>query len=571
MKRSYIEPGEVHEVDAANLRRVARLLRPYRLALWGVLASIAAAAVLGLVPPILVKRVIDVAIPAGDVGMLAWLSAGMVVGPLLAGLVNVGQKYLAAVISERLMFDVRVDLMRHLHRQSLGYFVRLAPGEAISRVLNDVQGIGGTITGALLDFCEGVIVLSTTFALLLVLDWRLALLALVLLPAFVLPSKRVGERRKALKREAQRRAATLTGLLGETLSVSGTALRQVFRAEGAELARFEGTAREMMTYNLRQSLVGRWFKMLLALFEAVGPALVFGVGGALVIAGSLELGTIVAFVTLLHRLYSPASSLAGVRVELVMSYAYFDRIFAVLDHPPEIVSPEGPERPERVLGAIAFKGVTFTYPGATTPALEAIDLDIPAGARIGIVGASGSGKSTLVGLIGRLYDPSAGAITLDGIDLRRWDLDLLRDSIGYVTQDIYLFNASVADNLRYAKADATPADLEAACRLAQIHDRIASWPAGYETIVGDRGARFSGGERQRLALARVILKSPRVLIFDEATNALDSANEALIYTAIDGFLKGRTCIRIAHESHSLRDVDTIVTLEHGKRTPAPAP
>ena len=519
-------------------------------------------ALLNLVPPLLVKRVIDVAIPNRDGTALLVLCAGMLAGPLCAGLLGVAQKYFATVMGERVMLDLRVQLYRHLHRQSLGWFSAARPGESVSRVLNDVQGVGSIVSGTMVDIAQSTIVLTTTIALIFWLDWRLALLAIALLPLFIAPTRRVGRRRKALKRKTQVRMAELTGILTETLSVSGALLLKVLGAERLETERFERKAREVMDLSLQQSLVGRWFRMLLGLFEAAGPAAVFALGGWLVIRGDVALGTVVAFVTLLKRLYSPASDLAGVHVDFVTSYACFDRIFQVLDMEPAIADSPGAFAAHDVRGALSLRGVSFSFGGA--PTLASIDLEIPAGACVALVGPSGAGKSTLAALVPRLHDPTGGAILLDGQDLRNITLDSLRAQIGVVTQETVLFHASILENLRQARPGASLDDVTAASRAAQIHDVIAALPEGYDTLVGDRGYRFSGGERQRLAIARAILRDPRILILDEATSALDAQNEALVQQALVPLMRGRTSLVIAHRLSTIRNADLIVVLEAGR-------
>jgi ATP-binding cassette subfamily B protein len=565
MKRSKIDVKDLPEVEGPTLRRIATYLRPYRKLATLVTVTIVGAALLNALPPLFVRHVVDHAIPERNLRLLYILCAGMVAGPLCAGLLGVAQKYYASMVGERVMFDLRVELFQHLQKQSLGWFASARPGEALSRVLNDVQGVGSVVSSTLVSIVQNVVVLTTTIVLIVYLDWRLALVALGVLPAFILPTRRVGRRRKAIKRDMQARMAEMTGILMETLSVSGALLLKVFGTEKVEAERLRGKASEVMNLSLQQTLVGRWFNMLMGLFETLGPAMVFGVGGWLVIHGQLKLGTIVAFVTLLKRLYSPASDLANVHIDVVTSYAYFERIFAVLDMEPAIR-----DAPDAVVlsaprGEVRFEHVTFSYGAAgDEPVLEDIHLHVPAGTCVALVGPSGAGKSTLAALVSRLYDPSAGAVSVDGHDLRQLEVRSLRACIGVVTQDTYLFNATILENLRYARPEASAAEVEAAARQAQIHEFIAGLPEGYDTKVGDRGYRLSGGERQRLAIARAILKDPRILILDEATSALDSTNEALIQAAFDSLLKDRTSLVIAHRLSTIRKADMIVAMERGR-------
>ena len=545
------------DVSSSTVRRIARHLRPHAGLAAAVLALLVAGALLNLLPPVLVKRVVDEAIPRKDLHQLALLSTLMIAGPLAAGLLGVLQKYLSALIGERVTFELRVRLFKHLHRQPLGYFASARPGEPLSRVLNDVEGVGQAVSKTLTAVLKNAVVLVSAAATVIWLDW------LCLLPLFVAPTRRVGKKRKALKRLAQERMAELTGILSETLSISGVLLVKTFGAEKLERRRVKRKCRELMRLSLDQTLVGRWFSMLLGLFESVGPALIFLIGGWLVIGGDARLGTLVAFVTLLRRLYGPASELASVHVDLVTSYAYFERVYGVLDLTPAIRNAPDAVKLAEVRGEIEIRNVTFEYqPGVA--ALEGVSLHIPAGSTLALVGPSGSGKSTLAALLARLWEPTRGAILLDGQDLRRLELKSLRSRIGVVTQETYLFHATVAENLRYGRPDATDAEVIAAARAAQIHELIAALPQGYDTLVGERGLRLSGGERQRIAIARALLKDPRILVLDEATSSLDAVNEALVQAALVPLMKGRTTLIIAHRLSTIRNADAIAVLEKGR-------
>jgi len=551
------------DVSSSTVRRIARHLRPHAGLAAAVFALLVAGALLNLLPPVLVKRVVDEAIPRKDLHQLALLSTLMIAGPLAAGFLGVLQKYLSALIGERVTFELRVRLFKHLHRQPLGYFASARPGEPLSRVLNDVEGVGQAVSKTLTAVLKNAVVLVSAAATVIWLDWRLAVVSLCLLPLFVAPTRRVGKKRKALKRLAQERMAELTGILSETLSISGVLLVKTFGAEKLERRRVKRKCRELMRLSLDQTLVGRWFSMLLGLFESVGPALIFLIGGWLVIGGDARLGTLVAFVTLLRRLYGPASELASVHVDLVTSYAYFERVYAVLDLTPAIRNAPDAVKLAEVRGEIEIRNVTFEYrPGVA--ALEGVSLHIPAGSTLALVGPSGSGKSTLAALLARLWEPTRGAILLDGQDLRRLELKSLRSRIGVVTQETYLFHATVAENLRYGRPDATDAEVIAAARAAQIHELIAALPQGYDTLVGERGLRLSGGERQRIAIARALLKDPRILVLDEATSSLDAVNEALVQAALVPLMKGRTTLIIAHRLSTIRNADAIAVLEKGR-------
>ncbi len=562
-KKSYIDPAQLPPVERTTLRRILSHLRPYRGRGVLVVVIIILCALLNLLPPLCVKEIIDHAIPERNLERLGLLCAAMLVGPLIAGFLQVAQKFFTAYIGEKVMLDLRTKLFAHLQEQPLGYFVRARPGQAISHVLNDVQGVGSVVSTTLVSVVENSLVMASTAAFALALDWHLGLISLILLPIFTVPTRRVAQTRKRLKRAAQESMAEMTGILFETLSVSGALLLKVFGTEKLEAKRLHNKASELMRLSLRQALVGRWFQMLLGLFESAGPAIVFAAGGWFILHGQGELGTVVAFVTILKRLYSPASSLSGVYVDVLTSYAYFDRIFSVLDMRPEIQDAPGARALQDVRGEVRFERVSFAYSNGEFT-LSDIDLEIMPGRLIAIVGPSGAGKSTLAALVPRLYDPTSGSVCLDGHDLRSLTMKSLRSHIGVVTQETYLFHATIAENLRYARPDATREQLEVAARAAQIHDLIAGLPNGYDTLVGARGYRLSGGERQRMAIARVVLKDPRILILDEATSALDSTNELLIQRACEPLLQGRSSLVIAHRLSTIHRADLIVVLDRGR-------
>jgi ATP-binding cassette subfamily B protein len=568
-KKPYIAPGDLPDVDRAVLRRILSYLRVHRRRAAVVAAIVVLSAGLNVLPPLFVKAIVDHLEGfvhhgrPGRPGLLFALCAGMVLGPLAASLLGLVQKYLVASIGERVVFDLRLQVFEHLQRQPLLHFIESEPGQIVSSVLNDVQGVGGVMSGTLVAVLENTVVFVTTAGLIVYLDGRLALIALGVLPLFIIPTRRAGRDRKALRRAAQARLAELTGILTETLSVSGAYLVRVFGAEKLEAERLRAKSRELLELNLRQTLVGRQFQVLMGLFESVGPALVFGVGGYFVLKGHVDtLGTLVAFVTALKRLYAPATALAGMHVDLVTSYAYFERVFRVLDLRPAVRDVPNALRLPHTRGDIVFDRVSLEYP-QEGGILRDVSAHIAAGRCTAVVGPSGAGKSTLALLVSRIADPSSGRVLLDGRDLRALELASLRSHIAVVTQETYLFHASVLENLRYARPEATRDEVEAAARAAHIHDLIASLPQAYDTLVGDRGHRLSGGERQRVALARAILKNPRILILDEATSALDGASEALIQASLDTLLRGRTSIVIAHRLSTVERADVILVMERG--------
>ncbi len=558
----YDEPGPAPRLIRSALHRAAAYFRPYwRDALWIVLCVLVGA-LLGLIPPLLVREIIDRAIPLGDTRTLFWCVGLMIATPALGGLIGVLQNYLAVRVGQAVMFDIRNEMYKKLLAQSLRFYTNTKSGEILSRLQSDVGGIQGVVTGTLVAVATNVLVVVTTLLVIFSINWQLSLLAIGILPIFILPTRRVGQARKRIARETQERVAELTALVQETLSVSGHLLVRLFGAREYEARRFREKNRQVQRLTLRQNLVGRWFFFFLLLFASVGPALIWGYGGWLAIQNALTVGTIVALVAYLSRLYGPASALVNVHVDLTTAVALFDRIFAYLDLDEEVAERPGAATLTAARGQLRFDDVTFAYePGK--PVLSGITFEALPGELVALVGPSGSGKTTITYLASRLYDPTSGAVRIDGQDVRDLTLESLADTIGKVTQESYLFHASVLENLRYARRDATASQIESACRRAQIHEVIQSLPEGYDTVVGDRGYKLSGGEKQRIAIARVILKDPRLLILDEATSALDSRSETLIREALAGILVGRTSLVIAHRLSTILQADRILVLDRG--------
>ena len=561
--KTSIAPHGLPALDSATFRRIVQCVQPYWLRALGVGVCMVAASVLSLAAPWFVKRVVDVALPNGDLRLLWLCCGGMIAGPLLAEIVRVGQKYAAETIGQDVMLDLRIALYRRFHLMPFASFTKLRSGEAVSHVLNDVQGVGDAVSGTLADVAQNTVIVLAATAFMMVLEWRLALVALASMPLLVLRTRRVGQTRKAIKRRAQARTSELTGVVTETLSISGALLVRTFDSAEAEVTRFRRHAEELKRLALAQALVGRWFRMLLRAFESIGPAAVFALGGWWIVRGEIPLGTVVALAALMKRVYNPASDLASVHVDLMTSYAYFERVFAVLDRTEPRREGPAPVKLGRVAGRLELRNVSFAYDDESAAALSAVNVTIPEGTTVGIVGPSGAGKTTLGALIMRLYDPTEGAVCLDGTDLRQVSVSSLRANIAVVTQETFLLHATVLENLRYGNPAASLAQIWDAARRAQIHDRITALPDGYNTLVGERGYRFSAGERQRLAIARAILKDPRILILDEATSALDSVSERLVQQALAPLLEGRTSVIITHRLSTIRDADLILVLDRG--------
>ncbi len=557
------DPAQRVPLTREDLARVGRYFLPSWRSSLLILVCIMAASLLGLIPPLLIREVIDFAIPQRNGLVLNWLVLGMIGAPLLAGLIGVGQSYLATVMGQAVMFQLRTDMYERLLRQSLRFFTNTKSGEILSRIENDVGGVQGVVTGTLIAIVTNVFTVATTLLVIFGMDWRLSLVAVGVLPLFVLPTRRVGQIRKRIAKQTQEKLAELTSYVQETLSVSGHLLVRLFGAQGYERRRFREKAGTVRDLQIRQSMVGRWFFLTLSVFGGIGPALIFLIGGHEAIAGRITIGTIVAFITYLGRLYGPVASLVSVHVDLMTGMALFRRIFEYLDLPIELAEPEKPARIGKVRGELRFESVWFAYEGERW-ILEDVAFEARPGQMVALVGPSGSGKTTLTYLAVRLFDPARGRVTLDGVELKQLALDDLSRWTGKVTQETFLFNATVAENLRYARRDATQAEIERACRLAQVHEVIHALPQGYETVVGERGYKLSGGEKQRLAIARAVLRDPRLLILDEATSSLDSRSEALIQKAMEPLLAGRTSLVIAHRLSTILRADLILVLDRGR-------
>jgi ATP-binding cassette subfamily B protein len=556
---------EDSRTERPSLARIARLFRPYRRRLFVVLALIVASAGLSTVSPFLLRAVLDDAIPHRDVWLLTWLVLGMIAVPVITSAAEVWQSWLSNTVGQRVMHDLRTGVYRHLQRMSLAFFTRTRTGEVQSRLANDIGGVQNVLTSTITSTVGNVTTVIAAVVAMVALDWRLAVLSLALLPVFVWLSRRVGAERKAIRRRNQQQLAAMSALVEESLSVSGILLGKTL-GRGSVLAdRFAGESDRLSGLQVDAVMAGRWRMSAVSITYAVLPAVVYWVAGlSLAHGGTLvSIGTLVAFTTLQTRLFRPLVSLLGVGVEVQTSLALFGRVFEYLDLPVDLAP--GPRSLPAVRGEVALRDVSFSYdPDGDTAALAGVDLTVPAGSTLAVVGATGSGKTTLGYLVARLYDVTGGAVTIDGVDVRELDTASLTGAVGVVSQETYLFHASVAENLRFAKADASDEELVAACRAARIHEQIAALPDGYETVVGERGYRFSGGEKQRIAIARMLLRNPPILILDEATSALDTRTERDVQRALDTLARGRTTIAIAHRLSTIRHADRIVVLDGGR-------
>ena len=567
--RPRFSPGEPPErpadpaVRRANLRRVLILFSPYRLRLGAVLALICFSALLGIVSPFLVRDIFDHALPENDDRLLTILVLALIGIAVFTGILGVFQTWLSNVVGQRVMHDLRAAVYKHLQRLSLAFFTRTRTGEVQSRIANDIGGVERVVTSTATSIVSNTTTVIAAVVAMFLLDWRLAVLSLALVPVFVLLTRKVGEQRRRITTDRQKTMADISTMVEESLSVSGMLLGKTMGRSGELSDRFERESSELAGLEVRQVMAGRWVMASIQMSFAIMPALVYWFAGQSFV-GAVSLGTIVAFTTLQTRLFFPVGSLLSVQIDLQTSLALFDRVFEYLDLPVEIVERESAVDLPPCRGDLAFEDVWFRYEPSAEWTLKDVSFEVPAGTTTAVVGETGSGKTTVGYLVARLYDVERGRITIDGIDIRGATLSSLARTIGVVSQETYLFHASIKDNLRFAKPEAPDEEIEDAARAARIHDLIASLPDGYDTIVGERGYRFSGGEKQRMAIARTILRNPPVLVLDEATSALDTRTERAVQEALDRLAEERTTIAIAHRLSTIRDADQIIVLEQGR-------
>ncbi|MFE2492543.1 ABC transporter ATP-binding protein [Streptomyces scopuliridis] len=557
------DPGQPE--PPAQLRRIFGLFRPYRgrLAIVGLLVG--ASSLVTVASPFMLREILDTAIPQGRTGLLSLLALGMILTAVVNSVFGVLQTLISTTVGQRVMHDLRTGVYSQLQRMPLAFFTKTRTGEVQSRIANDIGGMQATVTSTATSLVSNLTAVVASVVAMLALDWRLTAVSMVLLPVFVWISRRVGRERKKITTDRQRQMATMAATVTESLSVSGILLGRTMGRADSLTKSFADESERLVGLEVRSNMAGRWRMSTIGIVLAAMPALIYWAAGIALGAGgtAVSIGTLVAFVSLQQGLFRPAVSLLSTGVDMQTSLALFQRIFEYLDLPVDITEPERPVELDAIRGEVRFEDVDFSYDDKGRQTLRGIDLTVPAGGSLAVVGPTGSGKSTLSYLVPRLYDVTGGRVLIDGVDVRDLDFDTLARAVGVVSQETYLFHASVAENLRFAKPEATDEEIETAARAAQIHDHIASLPDGYGTLVGERGYRFSGGEKQRLAIARTILRDPPVLILDEATSALDTRTEHAVQQAIDALSEGRTTITIAHRLSTVRDADQIVVLDAG--------
>jgi ATP-binding cassette subfamily B protein len=558
-----------------DLPRILALFRPYRLRLAGVLALVAISAGVSIVNPFLIRDTIDIGLIGHDSTALTLYVLAMLGIALFSNATSVWQTYISNQVGQRVMHDLRAAVYHHLQRMSLAFFTRTRTGEVQSRIANDIGGLDAVVTTTATTIAQNSATVIAALVAMLLLDWRLALLSLVFVPPSVYLTRRVGRVRRRITTEQQRQLADMSSLVAESLSVSGILLGKTM-GRGDDLAdRFTRESRGIADLEVRSRMAGRWLMATIQFTFAAQPAVIYWLAGRTFVGTSISIGTVVAFTTLQTRLLFPIQSLLSVQADMEASLAMFDRIFEYLDLPVDIVEKTDPVilRPDELLGEVRFDDVWFRYSGTSPPTagtdtetwtVEDINLLVPAGTRTAVVGETGAGKTTLGYLVARLYEPQRGRVMIDGVDIRDVSLESLAATVGVVSQETYLFHASVRENLRFACPDATDEQIEEAARTARIHDLIESLPDRYDTVVGERGYRFSGGEKQRMAIARTILRNPPVLVLDEATSSLDTQTEAAVQAELERLSRGRTTITIAHRLSTVRDADQIVVLDHGR-------
>lgn len=568
MRTRKVDPADRAQLEESpvSLRRIGALFAPYRWQITVVVALIVASSAISLANPFLVREVIDRAIPEQNVTLLVWAVVAMLAITVATAVFGVVQTWISTTVGQRIMHNLRTRVFTHLQRQSLGFFTRTRGGEVQSRLTNDIGGMQTVVTSTATSIASNVTTVIGTAIAMAVLSWRLSLLSLIVLPPAIWLTRKVALMRREITAQRQRALADMQTQIEEGLSISGVQLGKTLGTGPALSERFSETSTRLVDLEVRSQLSGRWRMATMSIIFSAIPALLYLAAGLPATSGGMTIGTLVAFTGLQTTLFRPLMGLLDVGVSVTSSLALFSRIFQYLDLPVEIDDPERPTPMprERVDGAVRFEDVGFRHENADRNALADVTLEVPAGSSLALVGETGSGKTTLASLVARLHDPTSGRVTIDGVDLRDIRLAELSELVGVVSQETYLLHATIRENLRHARPDASDAEIEAAAQAAQVHELIVSLPDGYDTVVGARGHRFSGGEKQRIAIARTLLRDPRILVLDEATSALDNETERAVQAALDVVSRGRTTITIAHRLSTIRDADQIAVLNHGR-------
>ena len=565
--------GHLTEEEKANkpkvtkqlILRILSYMKPYWFQFLLVFVTILLSAVVGLLPAVITGRIVDKALVTPNMKLLIKLCIAAFLAVAVSQVIGVLESYINAWISQRIIFDMKNQMYKHLQSMPHAFFTTEKQGDIITRMNTDINGVSSVISGTLSSIVSNVAVSVTTLVALFSMSWKLAIIGMLVIPLLIIPSRVVGNTRFKLVTESQAKHDEMNQIINETLSVSGSMLVKIFTREQKEYDKFVQKNEEVTKISLKEAQTGRWFRVAMGMFTQIGPLLIYLAGGYFLIRNddpALTVGTITATVALVNRLYRPVESLLNLGVDFTRSLALFTRIFDYLDRPVTIKSPENGQKPDLANKDVVYKNVVFSY-SPEKPLLTDVNFTVPGGSMYAIVGPSGSGKSTVVNMIPRLYDVLGGSVTIGGVDVRDMDLTWLRSQIGVVTQETYLFNGTILENLRYAKDDATMEEIEEACRKASIHDFIAAQPLGYDTQVGNRGLKLSGGEKQRISIARVILKDPKILILDEATSALDSISENAIQEALETMMQGRTSIVIAHRLSTILKAEKILVVSGG--------
>ena len=556
------ETIEMPKVTKKMLTRILSYFIPYWQRMLLVIGCIIVTSILGLVPPMLIKNIIDKALPQKDLKLLSLFILVSIGITIILGLLLVAQSYLSIWISKRIILTMKNQMYSHLQRMSLKFYSAAKPGEIITRLTNDIDGIQDIFNSTIVNALSSIFVLISTAIVLVTMNWKLALVGMIILPTFIFPTRKVGKLKWKIATKSQEKISNLNQIIQETFSISGAILTKIFTKEPYEYEKFKQINEEVTSLQIRESVVGRWFRMTITTFISIGPMLIYFYGGYLFIKGEISIGSIIAFVALLGRLYSPVSQLSNIHIDVTRSLALFTRIFEYFDQKQDILDSPDALNLAKIKGKVTFNKVHFSY-NREVDVLQDISFSVDPGTMVALVGPSGAGKTTITNLIPRLYDVVGGSITIDNQDIRDVTLESLRKQIGIVMQEPYLFNDTIEENLRYGRSDATKEEIIKACKAAYIHDSIMTLPNTYKTVVGNRGIKLSGGEKQRVSIARVILKNPRIIILDEATSSLDSVSEEYIQKAMVPLLSNRTSFVVAHRLSTVLASDQILVINHG--------